>query len=688
MRRCLCLLAAGVMAACEGPGPVPAVDAGLQDAAVSDAARPDDASGPDVSPADASPADAFLPDVAATDAAPPDVTWNPNGISFVDVTAETIGHLPGGAMRMDRWSVGSGVGVGDLDGDGRPDIFLARNDEQDTEDELRGGPSTILWNEGGWQLTTDEALPAVTGGRRGHSVAFGDLDGDGDLDVFLGMEGPDLLLRNDGGRTFTDVTTAAGVAGPDGDVTMGALFADLNDDGRLDLYVSNYSLLSPPWPSDIARNRLYLNLPDGSFLDVSALSGADNPGATQAAAVIDAEGDGVPTLVVANDRFCMDDIPILVPLDDMTPDAWLRRTSVDEGGVPHFLDEGEARGMSSCRSSMGVGVADVDGDLLPDVYLTDIGPNELYLGGPVLEERAGSYNVKVSRDPDGYRQTSWGARFLDLDRDGSLELFVVNGSVGELCCCIDYHQLDVLLRARTPGGRFGDITRTTGLPSDPVCRDTGVPLAGRGATTGDLDGDGDDDLVISPWIEGYRVFENRTSAAGASVRLRATGTVSAADPVGATLLVTLPGGVQRASFRVAGGDTHSQSDGLIEVGLGDTTPDRVELLWPSGHVQRLSPTDTIVVEPAWLTVEPRVAAPADPLPRLVYRPVDALGAPLGAGREVTVLRSDGLSVTVVDEGDGSYTATLAHPGAARRTTVTVVDSGVTLRPRPLLLFQL
>ncbi len=636
------------------------------------------------------------------------VPGNPLGIRFTDVSAAALGgDLLAGVSNGNEWGSGSGCAVADLDGDGRLDIVYARDD--DVVARYPGGPSLFLRNGppvGGFAATprflADADFTARLAGVRAHGVAVGDYDGDGDLDVFIAAEGPDFLLRNDGAGHFTDVSAAAGIQGPNDDLTNGAEFADLNHDGLLDLYVTNQNTTLTTFP-DVVRNRLYLNLGDGTFADVSAASGTDNPGLTWAAGIFDLDGSGDLSIYVGNDRFSADDKPFDARI---LPDAWYRLTAIDGQGVPQFTDIAPAMGVIRFRDTMGVSIADVDGDLTPDLYLSNIGEKALFLnlapGSPPLYA-TDAFNLGLREDDAAVFLITWGTRFCDLDRDGNLEVIVTNGvTLFQDGFCNNGHQVNWFLRRPSPAAPYEVVTDLVGLARPvPPCPGPFMGdyrlLGSRAAVLGDLDGDGDDDLVIPGYGAPLFVYRNDTPHVNHAVRIRLAGTVSSPDPIGATVVVTLLSGRRAAAFRAAGTETDSQGDAVLEIGIGaDRAVTRAEVRWPSGITQRIDqlPGFTLdqtftVTEPAWLTVEPRVVAPGDPPATLVYRPVDESGAPLGkaaAGRAVQVTRSDGTPVTVIDRGDGSYTAALPHPGVTRRSVLTITD-GATLRPRPMLNYK-
>jgi hypothetical protein len=676
----LALAALGALARCGEPPANGADDAGSPDAQALDAGAV-----PDAAP---------LADAAAAPDADPD---NPFSIRLTEVTGTFAEPYYGGRATLDPWGVGSGTALADLDGDGDIDVVLARTDNPASG--RPGGPPTLLRNTtgdfGGFEA--DAVFGALLAGVQAHAAAAGDYDRDGDIDLFLACAGADRLLANDGSGVFTDVTVAAGVAGPSGDVSVGAMWADLNGDGLLDLYVAAHTPANPPASHPLNANRLYINLADGTFADGTASAGAAGDGVSQATMVADLDNDGALEIYAANDGYAVDGTPGLKGTG-LDADAYYDLIAIDGEGMPSFVDRGAEVGITAPRSSMGLALADLDRDGYDDVYVSDWGTNHVQLwnaGLGVYTVDPAPWGLEVRNNAAGTLFVSWSARFVDLDRDGLEEIYVVNGSISEPLGCDSQSQLDVFLR-RPAVGPFVDITERVGLPYDflcPAAPDT--PLEGRGLAVGDLDGDGDDDLVVSGYVEPYRFYRNDTPQTGRHrLRVRLAGTVSAPDPIGAVLQVTPTAGTKQRRTLYAGGDTHSQSARVLEAGLGDAVGvDDARVTWPSGLVQRIEvpiDTTTTVVEPEWLTLSGRVVAPADAPPVLTYAPVDELGVPLGvggAGKTVVVLRSDGAPVTVTDAGDGTYSAPLPHPGIARRTTVTLEVDGELARPRLLINYR-
>jgi enediyne biosynthesis protein E4 len=531
---------------------------------------------------------------------------HPSGIQLSDVTTAAFGGPRLGGPSVGGYDfVGSGAALADLDGDGKLDLVLARND--DPASPLRQASALLRNASAGGRIAfvDDPDFAPLVAGRRVHGVAVGDFDGDGDRDLFLAASGADLLLANDGSGHFTDVTTAAGVGGPDDDVSVGALFADFNQDGLLDLYVVG---LPPSGTLPVRNNRLYLNRGGGRFEDVSASAGACGGQASWVALADDFDHDGRLDLFVGNDTF----------LARMQHDAIFSVAAVDDSGRPRFVDRTPAAVAGSERFTMGAAVGDVDGDGFDDLYLSSIGGNALFLGdagGPArdasIELGIAAGNIKIPSPPpstlvDEPARVAWGTSFLDLDHDGELELYVVNGATVHASTPESRAQSDLYFWRARGSARFDDITSAVGLAVPDPFDATGPALLGRGLVVGDLDGDGDDDLIVTPYLQSYRVLRNDTPRRHHSLRVRLQGTRSAPTPVGAELAVQLPSGRLVRVRLAAGGDVHSQSDDVLAVGLGDEAGvDQAWVTWPSGLSERIDDRDGFALDRTITIVEPR-----------------------------------------------------------------------------------
>ncbi len=593
-----------------------------------------------------------------------------------------------------------GVVIADLDGDGDLDVVLARG--ASSSNRTPGGPSVLLRHEGTRggmpHLVAEPGFSQLVAGVSATGAAAGDYDRDGDLDLFLSARGGDVLLRNEGDATFVDVTAQAGVAGPDADVTDGALWVDLDADGLLDLYVLQHVAMLPPptQPEAVSGNRLYRNLGDGTFEDVGVAQGVDDRGAAHAALAADLDGDGELEIYVANDQYVSSVGVLLRPPEAyLPPDAFL--DPVEDGWTRRFVNRTAEIGTDGPRDAMAIALADLDRDADPDLYVADWGDNHLQLWDQAqgrYASVAAQWDLARGEASTGEARVSWNVRFLDLDRDGLEELLMVNGwQRGAVLECLDLSQLDLLLRRPSLQQTFVDISAAAGLvdPDDADCE--GEPLepsiAGRGLALGDLDGDGDDDLILAAAGEPFRWIRNDTAANEHDwLRVRPLGTVSSPSPVGAVLEVRLDDGSRQREFLYAGGDVGSQGDGVLEIGLGTRAVGEAWMHWPSGVSTRLDTApdfslgrELVVTEPPWLRVEPRVVAPGQAPAQLTIERVQGL-----ADGTWTVQRSDGAPIELVDDGQ-TITASIEPPVTPGAVTLRVTVDGRRLRPRPTVWYR-
>jgi hypothetical protein len=352
---------------------------------------------------------------------------------FTDVTAESgIEFTPrsGGTPSTAILEVkGGGIALIDFDNDGLVDLFFPNGA---TLADPEAGPGARLYrNEGNLRFrdVTDES--GIRHHRWSFGVAVGDFDGDGFDDLYIACFGPNVLLRNRGDGTFEEVTEAAGVGDPSW--STAAAFADLDGSGRLDLVVVNYlefDPANPPPPAQFkgipvlagprglvpAIDRVYQNMGDGTFRDRTADSGI---GAVPAAyglnlAVVDFTGNGRPDIHVANDSMAS-------------------HLFVNEGGF-RFREEGLRSGVATNiegaeQASMGIAIGDVLGNGRPDLFTTNFSSdtNTLHvnLDGRFFDDRTAAFGLAAPSRP----LLGWGAGFFDLDHDGHEDLVFVNGHV-------------------------------------------------------------------------------------------------------------------------------------------------------------------------------------------------------------------------------------------------------------------
>lgn len=510
-------------------------------------------------------------------------------------------------------AIGTGVAIGDFDGDGRPDIFVVSKTES----------CRLFRNLGGWKFedVTERAGVLDRGDAAmiwKQGATFADVNNDGRLDLYVCRFGaPNLLYVNQGDGTFKEEAAPRGVALNDASV-VGA-FCDYDRDGWLDLYVQTNLLDGVAHPNG-QRDHLFHNNRDGTFTDVTDRAGIAGETQGHSVAWWDYNGDGWPDLYVANDF--------------SAPDQLYRNnhdgtfTEVARSVLPH-----------TPFSSMGCDVGDVDNDGRLDLFVADMAAtthakdqrgmatmrdlsperlddgsvvaqlprNALYLatGTPHFQEAACLAGLAAT-------DWTWSVRFEDLDNDGRVDLFVTNGMHREA------HNTDLMARMtvadnpaqkiqieksspvlnethlayRNLGGlRFEEVGKKWGLDEKGV---------GFGAAFGDLDGDGDLDLVYTNYQREATVLRN--DSAGHRVLIALRGTTSNRFGIGAQVRIATAAGTQVRVLGTARG-LLSSSEPVAHFGLGeDTAIKRLEVIWPSGRTQAFTDLDVdrrfTITEPA------------------------------------------------------------------------------------------
>ncbi|MSS70424.1 MAG: CRTAC1 family protein [Candidatus Latescibacteria bacterium] len=518
----------------------------------------------------------------------------PPPIAFTDITrqAKLDFHHETGAFGK-KWmpeTMGSGCAIFDYDGDGLPDIFLVNGTFWPGHE--KGGPppfSRLYRNRGDGTFEDVTERAGLAFPLYGMGVTAGDYDADGDLDLHLTAVGEGRLLRNDGGR-FTDVTRKAGVAGRQNPAwSTGAAWVDVDGDGRIDLFVCNYVHWSPetdlfttidgvnksyatPQQYDGATCRLYRNRGDGTFEEITQKAGVDNPkGKSLGVAVADFDDDGRPDLVVTND----------------TQPNFLYHNQGDGTFRDIALTSGVAYDEAGrARAGMGVDVASLDNDRAIAIAIGNFSrePVSLYRqsGGDIFIDEAGGRRIAQPTLPS----LTFGLLFFDCDLDGYLDLALANGHIEPE---IQRVQKDISFEQR-PQLFWNDRERhfqdVTGRAGEPFARG----VVGRGLAAGDLDGDGDLDLVLTA-SGGPAVLMRNDTPAGKAIRVRLRGAPPNRDALGAVATATAGDLEQRAMART-GSSYLSQSETTLTFGLENRPRvDRLSIRWPDGRTERLENLD-------------------------------------------------------------------------------------------------
>ena len=488
-------------------------------------------------------------------------------------------------------SMPGGVAMLDYDGDGFEDLFFVNGARLQNPMPPGAAPDKSdpkYWNRlyrnnghGGFIDVTEKT--GLQGQSYGMGVAVGDYDNDGRPDLYVTNFGRNILYHNNGDGTFTDVTEKAGVAG--GGWSSSALFVDYDRDGYLDLFVARYldwdfSKNMPCGAPDrgqpaychpdvfkSATYILYHNNGDGTFTDVSAKSGiAAAPGRGLGSAFNDYDQDGWPDILVANDA-------IAEQLFHNKRDGTFSEVGLAAGLA--YDEDGHA------FSGMGVAFEDYDNDGWPDIFIGDLA-NQKYA---LFHNVKGSFQY-VSGTTGVARMTmahsGWGTAFFDYDNDGWKDLFVAQSHVMDN---IEYFQGNVryrepLLLLRNLQGRFEDVSAQSGEPFHPV-------QAARGAAFGDLDNDGQIDIVVS-CLDGKPMLLHNQGSPNHWLTINTVGTASNRDGIGARLHLVSESGASQYATVTTGGSYFSANDKRAHFGLGrDRSVRSLEIAWPSGAIQTL-----------------------------------------------------------------------------------------------------
>lgn len=504
---------------------------------------------------------------------PPEPTF-----AFRDVTADSgidFVHDNGAAGRHHYpETMGPGAALIDVEGDDDLDLFVVNGGPLPGTPPRDRPPRDRLFlnhGDGSFEPAPPGAIPAEDD--YGMGVTVGDFDGDGLPDLYVMNYGPNRLLRNLGNGRFE--TASVGVDDPSWSVS--GAFLDVDADGDLDLYVANYiaydveveepchagnlEIYCSPEQFPPVQQRLYRN-DDGRFTDVSIPFGVRDDGRGMGVAAGDVDGDGRTDLYVANDR----------SLNFL----YLNREGerLEEVGTVSGVAYSEA-GMA--EGGMGAVIADISGRGDAEIFFTNFQrePNRYFtpVADGFWEDRSLTSGLGFPALP----KVGWGIAALDVEGDGDLDLAVANGHV--------FDNAEEFL----PGSSFAmqdDLFLNRGDGRFERLEFPGPPLSSRGLASGDLDGDGDPDLMIAAAGDRLRVWRNEIGRPARFLALELIGSPPNTSAFGAKITAAVGDRfLQRAVF--GGGSYASHSDERIYLGLGEHgRAEWIEVRWPDGTVER------------------------------------------------------------------------------------------------------
>jgi len=509
-------------------------------------------------------------------------------VGFTDITTQagiTFKHVASPEKKYIVESMSGGVAMFDYDNDGDLDLFMVNSLTVDLVKSKGKTKSQLYRNDGGGKFTEVGEKAGVSDVGWGMGVAVGDYNNDGFDDLYVTCLGPDHLFKNNGNGTFTDVTAKAGVSDPRW--STGASFFDYDRDGDLDLFVSNYvdfdinhlpefgqgqtcqykSIPVQCGPRGLkgAGDSLFRNNGDGTFTDVTKQAGVSDPDGFYGLGVLtgDFDGDGWPDIFVANDS---------------TPNFHYRNNGDGTFKEIGFMTGTAVNENGSEQGSMGATAGDYDHDGRLDIFITNFADeyNTLYHNDAPNSFTDVAYAAKVAAVSLPY--VGWGTKFFDYDNDGWVDLFVANGHV--------YPQLPSYRQPRLLQHNNRDGTFTE------VASEFGTVLtenrASRGVAFGDIDNDGDIDLLIADLDGPPQLLRNDNGNANNSILVKTVGVKSNRDGIGARVKV-VSGDLTQVD-EVRSGDSYiSQSDMRLHFGLEKRTKvDVIEVRWPSGTVDKIS----------------------------------------------------------------------------------------------------
>lgn len=541
---------------------------------------------------------------------------NQTPVTFVDVAADAgLAFRQVNGATAEKYmpeTMGAGALVFDFNSDGWPDIFLVNGGSFVDEQVAASARHGLFRNQGDGTFldVSDTSDIGVSG--YGMGACSADYDNDGWADLYVTSVGVNKLYHNDGTGHFVDVTDEAGVGAAAWSASCA--FADIDNDGEVDLYVTNYvdfavdnnkrcgamrdlRAYCHPNVYNGVPDVLYLNRGDGTFEDISQEAGiARSDGNGLGVVFTDYDGDGWTDIYVANDS---------------VPNFLFRNL-----GNRRFEETGFWAGVAvnsdgAPQAGMGTDAGDVDGDGFPDLIVTNLDSetHSLYrnLGNGLFSDITFLTGVGEATVPF----VGFGTAFLDYDNDMDLDLAIANGdvldNVGLMRPDKSYRQ-ETLLLDNDGTGRFRNVADVPGSALS-------VRRASRGLAVGDLDNDGDLDMLIANIADAPQLLRNEGGNRRNALLVRTIGSDGNRDGIGARLRAVI--GDRTLTREVRAGSSYlSQSDLRVHFGLGEAERvDRLEIRWPGGATEVLDDIEAnqilTIVEGAGIT-ESRSLRPRSP----------------------------------------------------------------------------
>ena len=519
------------------------------------------------------------------------LSLSPAETQFVDVTTEAginFRHINGaeGAYHLPE-TLGAGGAFFDADNDGNLDIYLVNSGywkESSSGDET---PSALYRNSGDGTFT-DITMTAGVGnsGNYGQGAACADYDNDGDVDLYVTNFGVNVLYRNNSDGTFTDVTALAGTGDPAW--SSSACFLDYNRDGHIDLFVVNYLVYSLDVPylpcgedgiQTYCHPSLFEGAPDTLYRnngDGTFTDVSHEAGVGGIGGLFHGKGLGVVSADFNNDG-----APDLYVASDDTRNDFFYNNGDGTFSEISLLAGCAYSFNGVAQAGMGVATDDYNGDGWLDIFVTNLSyeTNALYRNNGDGTFTDVIYEAHLGKE--SYLFVGFGTGFFDADNDGWRDIFIANGhiidNIEDTHDILTYRQRDQIFRNQGDG-TFQEVSTSAG----DYFQSTAVS---RGALFGDYDNDGDVDMLVTQSNGPVTLLRNETGTQHNWVRIKTVGVISSRDGIGTRVTLTASGQTQTREIN-RGASYLSSHDGRLHFGLGvHTTVDRLEVRWQSGVVQ-------------------------------------------------------------------------------------------------------